>query len=639
MKEDKANFLLESLKDVSDVEDLIPTKHRELLQFVKQRLEWSKEGMRENHDNWRKQYLNYRGTRITTKEAWQSNIVMPVFKEIVRIKVPLYMNILFSNNLESFDILPGEEEDEQGAPLVKSVLAYQQRQVARDLDGFYGQWDAYCKQFEMYGYTAAYCPWKMEYDDDGKLIFDGPDMEILDVTAFYPDPVNRGLNSWKIIEHRDIEVSYLKRQEKGGFFKDIYKLRGTSQPEKEFILEGVDLSLVETDRLDPRVELLEYYGEVPKSLLEGELTDYSEIDPYEDEYVRAIVTIANREVVIRAVEDKYKCNIFFCSSKDKMVNEHVGVGTGEDIEALARELTNLHNKFNDAVNIICNPMLIINPTFLSSLSGTLVSYPGKVFIANAMVDDVRKAISFIDTTAAASALQPIMLNINFIDQRIQKLSQAVPAISPEPTAKGMHETLGGSQIQQANAAEPIKDVVRHVLEPAYTKMLNIFYKLDTKFFSSTSAHKILGKEKAAIWKEIHKSKDITRENITLYGDPDFIARGVSVFQEKQIEMQNLLKFFELVIQAKEPMIDPTSGQPVIGGDGQPVMEPIGDIAEVIKRCGVALNFKNIEKLIPKIYEYKKKMERKESAQPEQPSSGNTISSPLAGGMGGAQMGG
>ena len=81
------------------------------------------------------------------------------------------------------------------------------------------------------------------------------------------------------------------------------------------------------------------------------------------------------------------------------------------------------------------------------------------------------------------------------------------------------------------------------------------------------------------------------------------------------------------------MIDPNSGQPIIGGDGQPVMEPIGDIGEVIKRCGVALNFKNIEKLIPKIYEYNKK---KQSAQMEKPTSTNVISSPLTGGMGGAQ---
>ncbi|MCK4576251.1 hypothetical protein KAU34_07575, partial [candidate division WOR-3 bacterium] len=174
-----------------------------------------------------------------------------------------------------------------------------------------------------------------------------------------------------------------------------------------------------------------------------------------------------------------------------------------------------------------------------------------------------------------------------------------------------------------------------ILEPAYTKMLNIFYKLDTKFFSKTSAYRILGKEKAAEWEALTKKKDITRDDLTLFGDPDFIARGVSVFQEKQIEMQNLLKFFELVIQAKEPMIDPGSGQPVIGGDGQPVMEPIGDIGEVIKRCGVALNFKNIEKLIPKIYEYKKK-QKLNSTQAGQPTSANANESPLLGGMGGGQ---
>jgi hypothetical protein len=224
-----------------------------------------------------------------------------------------------------------------------------------------------------------------------------------------------------------------------------------------------------------------------------------------------------------------------------------------------------------------------------------------------------------------------------IDNRIQKLSQAVPAISPIATKAGMHETLGGAQMQQANAAEPIKDTVTHSLEPAFVNMLSIFYKLNQEFFSEESAYKVLGKEKSARWIKLNKRNKITKKDIALKGDPDFIPRGVSIFREKQVELINLLKFFELSLRAQEPMLNQQTGRPEMGGDGKPVMQPIGSIAEIMKRCGVALNFDDLEKLIPKIKEMREA--KQNIPRPTAPTVGTPAEVPPASaGFGGEQQG-
>lgn len=603
--EDKAGFMRE--EDKLEVVDY--TKREKLIQHILEKFTYSREGMEPYQSNWREHYEHYKGTRSEVKEEWQANYTTSTLKEIVRVKVPLYMNILFSKGIESFDIKPGDIDDEEKTPVIKDVLKYQLRNIGKNSGGFFGEWGNYCKQFEMYGYTAAKCPWKKEEDLRGRITFDSPDMQTLDIFHFFPDPASFGLNSWKIIQHRDIYLSYLRKQESLGHYENVIQLRDTGQPSDDdaLVLIPKEELPIEDRQLDTRIELLEYHGEIPKSLIEGDLEDIAEIDPYVDEYVEAIVTIGNREVVLRAETYPYECgNIFIESCKDRMLTERFGIGTGEDIEAMAEELTNAHNKLSDAVNIICNPMGIINPQQISGLSNTLVTYPGKIFVANSMTDDVRKALSFIDTTAAAAALTPLMNLINLLDQRIMKLSQAVPAISPTSEAAEMHETLGGTQIQQANAAEPIKHIVKHELEPAWEKMLGIFYKLDLQLFPNSMAYKVLGKEGMEQWEKIKGGggKNITKANLELHGDPDFIPRGVTVFSEKQVELRNLLEFLQILATAVVPVIK--NGEQVQGEGGKPQMEPVGDIQEVVKRIAQLMNFDDIDLLLPKLKELREK---------------------------------
>jgi len=587
------------------------TKEQKLKQYVLEKFKYAKEGMEPYQTVWKTHYLSYKGTRSDVKEEWQANYTTSTLKEIARVKVPLYMNILFSKRIDSFEMEPGEIEDEEKIPILRDVMKYLLRNVGKKQGGFFGVWGQYCKQFELYGYTAAMCPWRKETNLRGQTIFDGAEMQVLDIFHFFPDPSAVGLDSWKIIQTRDVYISHLRRQEDLGIYKNIAKIEDTyGQPAEDDAVLPLDEipNPMEDAEADNRVELLEYHGEVPLSLIEGDLEEISDINPYVDKYVDAIITLANREVVIRAQKYPYDCgNIFFESCKDRMLTERFGIGTGEDIEAMAEELTNCHNKLSDAINIICNPMGIVNPEQMSGLSGTLITHPGKMFVANSMTEDVRKALSFIDTTAAASALTPLIKLIDMLDQRIMKLSQAVPSISPTSDDSKMHETLGGTQIQQANAAEPIKHIVQHELEPAWEQQLGIFYKLAIQKFPSQSAYRVLGKEGAEKWEKLFKKNTITKDDLALTGDPDFIPRGVTVFSEKQVELRNLLEFLQILATAMVPVED-ENGQQMPGQDGKPQMQPVGDIQEVVKRIAELMDFDNIDLLLPRLKQLREKQE-------------------------------
>lgn len=583
------------------------TKGKALVEFVLNRFNYSKTNMASRHDKWAEYYNDYRGTESDLKEAWQANYIVTSLKEAVRTKLPIYMNILFPADLsKSFDIKAGEENDEAAIPALKNIITYQLGNVGKDKGGLFNVAEGFIKQFEIYGYSLAKVPW-IEKEDQGKTVFEGIDIEVCDIFNAFPDPVAIDVNkSWIVIRKPDVFVSHLRQLETKKVYHSIIDLKDTSQPNAS---DTVGENKINTDR----VELLEYHGEVPKSLLEGKISDETTVNAFEDDYVRAIITIANREVCIRNEEYPYDCgNIFVDASKDKMPNEQFGVGTGEDIQSYAAELTNAHNKLSDCVNLISNPMSVMNQQKMAGISGgIIISHPGKVFFTNPNVEDVNRAMVFINMTAQAASLTPLINFIKMLEEKIMKTTQAVPVISASPTKEGLPDTLGATRLMQGNAAEPIKHIVKHCLEPWYQRVLEIIYKHDLQFFSKETAYRVLGKEKGAQWLAEKKKNDIERKDIKLAGNPDFIPRGVSVFEEHQVELANLLKLTEIAPMFMKPAMDMMGNPLPPGQDGKPQMEPVFNLEEIAKRVGEDMNFSNLEELIPGL---KEERERKEAQQ-------------------------
>ena len=574
----------------------LKTKGEALVEFVLDRYNYSKTELAGIRSQWLEYYKDYRGTIAEGKEPWQANYIIPTLKDVVRTKVPLYANILFSNGLKSWDILPGEKEDEDTIPILKDTMMFQLENCGRHRGGLFSVVDEFLTQFEIYGYSVTKVPWRIEKEKD-KVIFEGADLECVDIFQFFPDPNTIDISSsWCIVRKRDVFVSYLKQMEAQGVYHSISELKDTSQPYEDGDPE------TSRDQKD-RVELLEYHGEIPLDLLKGKISDESSVNPYDDEYVKAIVTIANREVCIRNEVYPYDSGTIFADAcKDRLPGESIGTGSAEDIQALAAELTNAHNKLSDCINLIANPMGIINANKVQGMSGgTIISHPGKIFFAHPNVDNVSNALQFINTTAQAASLSPLITFISMLEEKIQKVTQAVPVISAMPSKKGLPETLGATLMMQGNASEPIKHIVRHCLEPWFQRVLEIIYKHTLQFFSDATAYKVLGPEKAKFWEEEKKRNKIRKSDIRLAGNPDFKPRGVSIFNEKQTEIENLLNFLKISMSVVVPQTD-AMGQPVLDAEGKPVAAPLVDQREIIKRIADKLGFEDVEELIPSLKE-------------------------------------
>lgn len=575
---------------------VIETKEDLLLDYVKERYETATTYWQPIQDEWKIIKDNYSHNYTVEEKSTDANINVPLLKKIVRNKVAHFAEMLLSRGAESFDLEPGEETDDPNSERLRLKLIYDLNNA--EVEKKISPW---LHNYETYGYGVLCCPWKLveEKQKTGPdtykdiVVFDGPDIENVNIHTFLSDPFNKDLTSWKIFPKDNVPATYLRQKEKEGIYTNIKDLKDTSYPE----------SFNRSPLTAPKdsVELLEYHGLVPQRLIEGKLTDTVDINPFEEDYVPAIITLANQVRVIRATKYPYWCgNIFVPIWKDKQTGENKGIGTGEDLQALLPMITNLYNRLTNLVNMISAGMYEVVIDDYSGNKRVIKARPGKFFLVKRT-----GTVTAINMTAQTSALAPLYQIISMFEKMIEVLTGTPPQIMPSGEKEDIHSTFRGLMAMQAQALAPIKNEVKNNLEPAWKKVLEIFYKLNIQFFKKANAIRVLGREKA---KQLDVT-NITRKDIMLKGNPDFIPTGVSGFLEKMSELKNLFTFFDLALKAVAPKIGP-DGQPQQGPEG-PVMEPVIDIREVVKMIGDRFMFKDIEKLIPSL---KKEREAKEFNQ-------------------------
>ncbi|MBC8473350.1 MAG: hypothetical protein H8D54_00890 [Candidatus Omnitrophica bacterium] len=575
----------EEKKVIDTIEDL-------LLAFVLDKFEIATTYWKPIQDNYQKIKDAYTGTSTIEEKSTDANINVPILKKVVRNKVAHYAEMLLSRGAESFDLEPGEIEDETNSENLRLLTVYHLNNAEVERKVIPWLWN-----YENYGYGVLVVPWKLIEEKqkvgegkDGKdiykdvVLFDGPDIENADVITFLSDPYNKDLTSWKIFPRDNVPATYLRQKEKEGIFTNIKELKDTSYP--DFHQQNPLTAPKDS------VELLEYHGLVPQRLIEGKLNDTIDINPFEEDYVWAIITIANREKVIRAAKYPYWCgNIFVPVWKDKLTGENKGIGTGEDLQALVPMLTNLYNRVTNIVNQISNNMYEVVVDDYIGNPKTIKTRPGKVFPVKRI-----GTVKALDTTAQAAALSPLYQILTKTEKLIEELTSTPPQIMPTGDKEDIHSTASGLMAMQQQAMLPIQTGTKNDLEPAFKKVLEIFYKHNIQFFKKANAVRVLGKDKA---KEMNLT-NITMKDIVMKGNPDFIPTGVSGFIQKSMELKNLMAFLEVALKAQVP------GQ--TGEDGKPILEMVVDIREIIIRIADQFMFKDPEKLIPSL---KKEREERE----------------------------
>ncbi|GAG28447.1 unnamed protein product, partial [marine sediment metagenome] len=122
-------------------------------------------------------------------------------------------------------------------------------------------------------------------------------------------------------------------------------------------------------------------------------------------------------------------------------------------------------------------------------------------------------------------------------------------------------------------------------------------------FKKESAVRILG-EKAEKFDLTH----ITRDQIMMKGNPDFIPTGISGFMERMSEIKNLLDYMKLLAGIAIPAtkMDMMGNEvPIYDPEGKPAMKPYGNIAYIARRIAELLRLKEIDKIAPEIEEMEK----------------------------------
>ncbi len=550
-------------------------------------------------DEWKKQRAQYDGILVAGKELWQSNIIVPTVKKVVRALCSHYINILLSKGAESFDLAPGEESDKKNAELLRYKMIYDLKTLEIEKKIL-----PILQNFVLHGYAVAYVPWKhtTENQRTGKdtvkkvVTFDGPDLVCVDLANFVSDPNCLDLSSWKIYTKDDIPIHYLKSKEKtqtnkNGIYFNIDDIRETVYPDTE----------KDDIKYKDKVQLIEYHGLVPQKLIEGKISSNADLNPFDDEYVQAIIVVANNEVVIRASAYPYWYNdIFVPFVNDHMVDEIVGKGIGTDIKALAPMLTNLYNKLTDCVNIVANPMYEVVVNRYLGKAKTLLARPGRTFPVR-----TPGSITQINTTAQAASLRTIQDLIVMIDKIIEELTGTTPQVMPASGEGDVHRTLGGLAMMKEESMLPINTKIKFYLEPPFRKILGCIYRHNIQKFKKSSAFKILG-EKAKNFDL--KNDNFTKEHIMMKGNPDFIPTGISGFMERMSEIRNLLDFMKLLMGVTIPAtkMDQMGNEvPIFDPEGKPAMKPYGNIVYIVRRIAELLRLKEVDKIAPEVEELEK----------------------------------
>ena len=560
-------------------ETVVKKKGEVLKEFVLKKYAQGIEYWQPFRDNWAEIKKEYVGVLNEAKEDWQGNVIVPTLKKVVRNLVSLYLSMLLSKGSESFDLGPGEESDKKNAENLRLKIIYDLNTMEIER-----KFIPVMQDFVRYGYAVAYVPWKhtVEKMRTGKksvkevVTFDGPDVGCVNLQTFVSDPNCKDLTSWKIQEKNDVPILYLKQKEKEKVFFNVDALRETI---------GDDVDVVDT---------LEYHGLVPKRLIEGNVDDLAEPNPFEDEYVQAIIVLAHEDTVIRACAYPYWCNnIFVPFVNDSDIDELVGMGSGDDIKALAPMLTNLFNKLTDCINIVTNPMYEIEQGNYLGRSKTVLARPGRLL-------PVKKlgGIREIATTAQASSLQLLPQLIGMVNGIIEEITGNTPQITSTSDKKDVHDTAKGLAMMTEKSMQPINAKVKFYIEPAFRKILGIIYRHNIQYFKRENAVRILGEKKASEFNLEYLSK----ADIMMKGNPDFIPTGISGFMEKRVEIQNLLDFMEIgattMIPATQKDLSGNEIPVPPNPDGTPAMKPFMNLQVIVRRIGELLKIKDLDELIP-----------------------------------------
>ena len=227
-----------------------------------------------------------------------------------------------------------------------------------------------------------------------------------------------------------------------------------------------------------KCEIIEYHGLVPSYLMPE--TDELEVDSFE--MTEAIITVANRQSLLREVENPFthKDRSIIAFQWDRVPNRFWGRGIAEKGINSQRALNAELRARQDGLALTIHPMMAADATRLPR-GMTLEVSPGKQILTNGDPKQILNPMHFGDmsshTYTQANELERMLQ-----DATGQSVASAGVGAQPtNSTASGMSMILG-STIKRSKRT--MQNIERQFLKPMITKMIHRYMQFDPMRYPS-----------------------------------------------------------------------------------------------------------------------------------------------------------
>jgi len=390
-------------------------------------------------------------------------------------------------------IEPTEEGDEDASQQFENLFAYRASRHQMNLKHhFKNNW---LFQASLYDYAIARVGWKIEkgympqvIDVEGEIklsrfryprtrqeiklipIYDAvdrPDVEVLDTLLTYPDPHATDFDDSRYFMYLSkTNISAMRKREKTkenpfGFYENIDKIEPNSYPGLEASQKTEGKDELEKQSEANLVQLLPYYTP------------------------NAMVVIANNKWVVHKEE-----MMGFPFSKMTVVqpnHQWSGVGIVEGIEHLQLDINQLVRLRRDNINLIVNPIGIINEILFAHKKQDFKTRPSKML--GIRFGDPTKAIHY---ERPSDVTQTVTQEVNFQVAMMERISMVGDTMQGIWRQGGRRTATEASQVAEGGASR-IGEVAREIEEKNIVDIVYMVYNQEQLHLTEEVKYRILGK--------------------------------------------------------------------------------------------------------------------------------------------------
>lgn len=508
--------------------------------------------------DWYKAYTSYVQPPKSKEPQRKARISTPHVYTAVEHTVAKMRATLFPGNTSQpiVRVLPTEESDIENAQAVETLLNWQLRKA-----GIRRKGEMWLRNFVIFGVAPIYTSWRLETrnirqmkpiywvspltnepvvvgftepEDKQVIYYDGPDFTVDDIEDFFPDPAafefSQDSMRW-VIRRYYKSIEWVKNQTELGFFEPRLVAQ-IDEKERPPLKEEQYLDVVRGRTFDTNLAFRGSEGVV-------ELLEYIDAEK--------VVTVANRQVVIRAIPKPYWHAEIPCivAVRQPMTKYPWGRGIVEPIEKTHAHLNALRNARLDNVNLVLNRMWKVLKGSVDKHQ--LDSEPNKVIEVLSM-DDIEPIVT--QDVTSSSYQEEIALRNDI------EISASLPGIARGEAPPSVRSAAHAMTLLEA-ATERLQMDVDSFAERGLIPLGKHFLFLNQQFLTSDQVVRILGQHGMS-WTRV-RVDDLHREY-------DFAIDSQARSIPKAIEAQQKLAMISQML-------------PLLGGRPDLVLSLMSHVAE------------------------------------------------------------